>query len=357
MESLGLQSSIVNRKSAIGFNRKFKIENRKSRMSIDHSLDLTSRPRRLRRTAVLRDMVRETRFDPAGLIYPLFIVPGEKVRREVSSMPEVYQLSVDEAVRECCELLDLGVRGVILFGIPETKDSEGTGAYDEHGIVQRAVAAIKREAPEMLVVTDVCLCEYTDHGHCGLLDGERILNDSTVDLLVRSALSHVAAGADIIAPSDMMDGRIGAIRRGLDAEGFEEIPIMSYAVKYASSFYGPFRDAAESAPSFGDRRSHQMDPANIREALKEAKLDLAEGADILMVKPALPYLDVIKSLHDITDVPIAAYQVSGEYAMLHAAARNGWLDLEGAMRESLLAIRRAGASIIVTYFAKRLAGG
>jgi len=323
-------------------------------LSNDISTHLTSRPRRLRRSGAMRDLVRETRFNATGLIYPLFIVPGEKVRREVRSMPEVYQLSVDEAVRECCELLDIGVRGVILFGIPESKDSEGSGAYDEHGIVQRAVAAIKREAPEMLVVTDVCLCEYTDHGHCGLLDGERILNDPTVELLARSALSLAAAGADIIAPSDMMDGRVGAIRRALDGNGFEEIPIMSYAVKYASSFYGPFRDAAESAPSFGDRRSHQMDPANIREALKEAHLDLAEGADILMVKPALPYLDVIKALHESTDVPIAAYQVSGEYAMIHAAARNGWLDLDGAMRESLLSIQRAGASIIISYFAKRI---
>lgn len=327
-------------------------------MSLSNDLitDPTSRPRprRLRRSAAMRELVRETHFNPAGLIYPLFIVPGEKVRREVRSMPEVYQLSVDEAVRECCELLDIGVRGVILFGIPESKDSEGSGAYDEHGIVQRAVRAIKREAPEMLVVTDVCLCEYTDHGHCGLLDGERILNDPTVELLARSALSLATAGADIIAPSDMMDGRVGAIRRTLDANGFEELPIMSYAVKYASSFYGPFRDAAESAPSFGDRRSHQMDPANIREALKEAQLDLAEGADILMVKPALPYLDVIKALHESTDVPIAAYQVSGEYAMIHAAAGNGWLDLDGAMRESLLSIQRAGASIIISYFAKRM---
>jgi porphobilinogen synthase len=324
---------------------------------LDTALELTMRPRRLRRSAAMRELVRETRFDPAGLVYPLFIVPGERVRREVGSMPEVYQLSVDEAVRECRELLDLGVRAVILFGIPESKDSQGSGAYDELGIVQRAIAAIKRETPEMLAITDVCLCEYTDHGHCGLLEGERILNDPTVDLLARSAVSHANAGADIIAPSDMMDGRVGAIRRGLDAAGFEEIPIMSYAVKYASSFYGPFRDAAGSAPSFGDRRSHQMDAGNIREALKEARLDLAEGADILMVKPALAYLDVIKTLYDATDVPIAAYQVSGEYAMLHAAARNGWLDLDGAMRESLLAIRRAGASIIITYFAKRVMRG
>lgn len=313
------------------------------------------RPRRLRRSAAMRDLVRETRFDLSGLIYPLFIVPGERVRREVGSMPEVFQLSIDEAVRECNELMELGVRGVILFGVPEIKDDHGTGAYADDGIVQQAVRAIKAATPEMLVVTDVCLCEYTDHGHCGLLDGEEILNDPTVELLARSAVSHARAGADIIAPSDMMDGRIGAIRRELDAAGFESLPVMSYAVKYASSFYGPFRDAAGSAPSFGDRRSHQMDPANIREALKEARLDLEEGADILMVKPALPYLDVIKALYDTTDVPIAAYQVSGEYAMLHAAARNGWLDLHATMRESLLSIRRAGASIIITYFAKRIA--
>ncbi|MEP7220851.1 MAG: porphobilinogen synthase [Bacteroidota bacterium] len=315
------------------------------------------RPRRLRRTAAIRGMVRETRLELDGLIQPLFVCPGTGVRAEVGSMPEVYQLSVDQIVEECRELLGLGVKSVILFGIPESKDAEGTGAYADDGIVQRAIRAVKSAVPEMTVVTDVCLCEYTDHGHCGLLDGEHILNDPTVDLLVRAAISHAAAGADIIAPSDMMDGRIGAIRRGLDAAGYHDIPIISYAVKYASSFYGPFRDAAGSTPSFGDRRSHQMDPANVREALREARLDLAEGADIIMVKPALPYLDVIKTLYDITDVPIAAYQVSGEYAMIHAAARNGWLDLDGAMKESLLSIRRAGASIIVTYFAKRLARG
>jgi len=305
----------------------------------------------------MRDLVRETRFDCSGLIHPLFVVPGEGVRREVASMPEVFNLSIDETVRECAELYALGVPGVLLFGVPETKDERGSGAYAEDGIVQRAVRAIKAETPGLLVVTDVCLCEYTDHGHCGLLHGEEILNDPSVELLARAAVSHAAAGADIIAPSDMMDGRVGAIRRGLDAAGFEGTPIMSYAVKYASSFYGPFRDAAGSAPSFGDRRSHQMDPANIREALKEARLDIEEGADILMVKPALPYLDVIRALHETTDVPIAAYQVSGEYAMLHAAARNGWLDLEATMRESLLSIRRAGASIIITYFAKRIVAG
>ncbi|MDB5035820.1 MAG: porphobilinogen synthase [Chlorobi bacterium] len=325
--------------------------------SIGTAGHLTNRPRRLRRTAAIRGMVRETRLELDGLIQPLFVCPGTGIRAEVGSMPEVYQLSVDQIVEESRELLGLGVKSVILFGIPESKDAEGTGAYADDGIVQRAIRAIKAAVPGMTVVTDVCLCEYTDHGHCGLLDGEHILNDPTVDLLVRAAISHADAGADIIAPSDMMDGRIGAIRRGLDAAGYHDIPIISYAVKYASSFYGPFREAAGSTPSFGDRRSHQMDPANFREALREARLDLAEGADIIMVKPALPYLDVIKTLYDTTDVPIAAYQVSGEYAMIHAAARNGWLDLDGAMKESLLCIRRAGASIIVTYFAKRLAQG
>ncbi len=303
----------------------------------------------------MRELVRENRLDTSGLIHPLFIVPGNGVRREIGSMPEVFNLSIDEIVRECTELMELGVRSVLLFGVPDHKDSTGSGAYAADGLVQRAVRAIKAETPEMVVVTDVCLCEYTDHGHCGVLDGEEILNDPTVELLVRSAVSHAEAGADIIAPSDMMDGRIGAIRRGLDQGGFQDRAIMSYAVKYASSFYGPFRDAAGSAPSFGDRRSHQMDPANFREALKEARLDLEEGADILMVKPALPYLDVIRALHDTTDVPIAAYQVSGEYAMLHAAARNGWLDLDGTMNESLLAIQRAGASLVITYFARRIA--
>src|SRR4051812_37247820 len=322
---------------------------------MDISLDITSRPRRLRRSAALRELVRETRFDPAGLIYPLFIIPGEKVRREIGSMPEVFQLSVDEAVRECCELLDLGVRGVILFGIPEAKDSIGSGAYDEHGIVQRAVAAIKRETPEMLVVTDVCLCEYTDHGHCGLLDGEKILNDPTVDLLVRSALSHAAAGADIIAPSDMMDGRVGAIRRGLDAGGFEDIAIMSYAVKYSSSFYGPFRDAAESAPAFGDRRSHQMDPANAREAYAEIATDLEEGADAVIVKPATPYLDIIAGARQRFDVPIFGYNVSGEYSMVRAAGQLGWIDERRVTMEILTSIKRAGANQIITYHAKRAA--
>ncbi len=270
-------------------------------------------------------------------------------------MPEVFQLSVDQAVRECAELMDAGVRSVILFGIPEHKDSEGSGAWADDGIVQRALREIKRELPELVLITDVCLCEYTDHGHCGVLDGEEILNDESVERYVLSACSHAEAGADIIAPSDMMDGRVGAIRDGLDGAGFTQIAIMSYAVKYASAFYGPFRDAADSTPAFGDRRSHQMDPANFQEALREAYLDVEEGADILMVKPAMPNLDVVRALYDTTDLPIAAYQVSGEYAMIHAAAQNGWLDLERAMMESLTCIRRAGASVILTYFAKRAA--
>ncbi|MBC8145073.1 MAG: porphobilinogen synthase [bacterium] len=315
----------------------------------------THRPRRLRGSAGIRELVRENRVDVSGLVHPLFVVPGRRVRNEVSSMPDVFQMSIDEAVRECAELLERDVRATILFGIPEEKDEAGTGAYDPNGIVQQAVRAIKRELPEMLVITDVCLCEYTDHGHCGVLDGENILNDESVELIARTALSHAEAGADMIAPSDMMDGRVGAIRRLLDANGHAQTPIMSYAVKYASGFYGPFRDAAGSTPAFGDRRSHQMDPANAREALKEARLDLAESADILMVKPAMPCLDIIRALFDSTDVPIAAYQVSGEYSMLHAAARNGWLDLDRTMDESLTAIRRAGASIIITYFAKRFA--
>lgn len=322
-------------------------------MNTHTHLDLTHRPRRLRRTEGIRSLVRETRLHPSNLMAPLFVMPGEKIRREIPSMPEVFQLSVDEAVKECADLMDAGVGSVILFGIPEGKDPEGSGAYAENGIVQRAIRAIKREIPELVVATDVCLCEYTDHGHCGLLDGEEILNDESVELYVRSALSHAESGADIIAPSDMMDGRVGAIRGGLDEHGFQNIPIMSYAVKYASSFYGPFRDAAESTPAFGDRRSHQMDPANFREAMREAYLDLNEGADILMVKPALPNLDIVRELYSTTDVPIAAYQVSGEYSMMHAAAANGWLDLNRAMMESLTCIRRAGASIILTYFAKR----
>jgi len=319
------------------------------------ALNIVERPRRLRRTPAIRAMVRETRLDPAQLVAPLFVLPGEGVRNPVGSMPGVEQLSIDNAVRECEALAALGVGGVILFGIPEEKDERGSGAWDEQGIVQRTVRAIKRAVPNLLVMTDVCLCEYTSHGHCGLLDGETILNDSTVELLARTAVSHARAGADVVAPSDMMDGRIGAIRRALDADGFTDTALVSYAVKYASSFYGPFRDAAGSTPSFGDRRSHQMDPANAREALREALLDVDEGADALMVKPALPSLDIIRQVYDHTLLPVAAYQVSGEYAMLHAAAQNGWLDLHRAMEESLIAIRRAGASIILTYFARTMA--
>ena len=318
---------------------------------------MSSRPRRLRSSAAMRNLVRETRLDLDGLVAPLFVVPGEDVRREIGSMPEVYQMSIDRIVVECGELLALGIGAVILFGVPDVKDDVGSGAYDENGLVQLAIRAIKKAHPAMLVIADVCLCEYTDHGHCGLVHGEEILNDETVELLVRSSISMAEAGADIIAPSDMMDGRVGAIRSGLDRAGFTSIPIMSYAVKYASGFYGPFRDAAGSAPTFGDRRSHQMDPANTREAMREMKLDIEEGADIIMVKPALPCLDIIHKVYETTDVPVAAYQVSGEYAMIFAAARAGWLDLERVMLESLTSIRRAGATIIITYFARRVAEG
>ncbi len=312
----------------------------------------TQRPRRLRRSAAIRALVRETELAPNDLIYPLFVCPGKKVRQEIASMPGQYNLSVDEAVAEAQETLSLGVPGVILFGIPPSKDARASGAYDPKGIVQEAAAAIKKAAPDCLVIADVCLCEYTDHGHCGLVEGESILNDPTLDLLAKTAVSQARAGADIVAPSDMMDGRVGAIRKALDQEGFTATPILSYAVKYASAFYGPFREAVQSAPSFGDRRSHQMDPANVREAMREVGLDLAEGADMVMVKPALPYLDVIRRVCEAFPVPVAAYQVSGEYAMVEAAARNGWIDRDRVMMESLISIRRAGAEVILTYFAK-----
>jgi porphobilinogen synthase len=312
----------------------------------------TQRPRRLRRSEAIRALVRETELAPNDLIYPLFVCPGKKVRQEIGSMPGQYNLSVDEAVAEAQEALSLGVPGVILFGIPPSKDARASGAYDPQGIVQEAAAAIKKAAPDCLVIADVCLCEYTDHGHCGLVEGESILNDPTLDLLAKTAVSQARAGADIVAPSDMMDGRVGAIRKALDEEGFAATPILSYAVKYASAFYGPFREAVQSAPSFGDRRSHQMDPANVREALREVELDIAEGADMVMVKPALPYLDVIRRVRDAFPVPVAAYQVSGEYAMVEAAARNGWIDRDRVMMESLISIRRAGAEVILTYFAK-----
>ncbi|MBA3637854.1 MAG: porphobilinogen synthase [Acidobacteria bacterium] len=316
------------------------------------SLDLVHRPRRLRRSAAIRGMVRETRLSAEMLVLPLFVCSGEGQRREVSSMPGVHQLSVDEIVKEARAAKEDGVPGVLLFGLPDQKDERGDAAWDPEGPVQSAVRALKKELPDLLVITDVCLCEYTSHGHCGLLAGEEILNDESVEQLARVALSHVAAGADIVAPSDMLDGRVGRIREVLDQAGFASIAIMSYAAKYCSAFYAPFRDAADSAPAFGDRRSHQMDPANVEEALREVELDLAEGADIVMVKPAMTYLDVIARVKSEFGVPTAAYHVSGEYAMLKAAARNGWIDEPRAMMETLTAIRRAGADIIVTYYAR-----
>jgi porphobilinogen synthase len=319
------------------------------------SLQLTRRLRRLRRSDAMRALVRETRLTPEMFILPLFVCQGEGQRRDVPSMPGVFQLSVDEAVKDVEAARRDGIRAIILFGLPGHKDDLGSGAYDPDAPVQTAVRAIKREVPDMLVVTDVCLCEYTSHGHCGIVVGEEIVNDPSVDQLVKAAVSHAAAGADIVAPSDMMDGRVGAIRQALDERGFDQVVILSYAAKYCSAFYGPFRDAADSAPAFGDRRSHQMDPANVAEALREVEQDLAEGADIVMVKPALPYLDVIARVKDRFGYPTAAYQVSGEYAMLKAAARNGWIDESRAMLESLTSIRRAGADMILTYYAREAA--
>jgi porphobilinogen synthase len=310
------------------------------------------RPRRLRRTDTLRRMVRETRLSRDQLILPLFVVPGRGVDNPVKSMPGVSQQSVDKIVEECREVGDLGIPAVILFGIPETKDAEGSEAYREDGIIPTAVRAIKKAVPDLVVITDVCLCEYTDHGHCGLIVEGDVDNDSTVELLAQEALAHARAGADIVAPSDMMDGRVDAIREALDEDGLDDVVIMSYAAKFASGFYGPFRDAAESTPQFGDRRSYQMDPANGDEALREVEMDLDEGADIVMVKPALAYLDLIRRVKDAFGVPTAAYQVSGEYAMIKAAAQNGWLDEQRVMMETLTSIRRAGADLILTYFAK-----
>ena len=315
-------------------------------------MELSRRPRRLRRTGAIRALVRETHLSADQLVYPLFVCEGKGVRRAVSSMPGVFQLSVDEAVKEAKAARADGVGGVLLFGLPAAKDAEGSSAWDPEGPVPRAVRAIVAEVQDLVVITDVCLCEYTEHGHCGLLEGERILNDPTVERLVRSALVHAEAGAHVVAPSDMMDGRVGAIRQALDARGFEDVAILSYAVKYCSAFYGPFREAADSAPKFGDRRSHQMDPANSDEALREAALDVEEGADMVMVKPAVPYLDIVSRVKRELRVPTAAYHVSGEYAMLKAAAANGWLDETRAMLETLLSIRRAGADIIVTYYAR-----
>jgi porphobilinogen synthase len=318
-------------------------------------MNLTQRPRRLRRTEAIRALVRETRLTPDDFIYPLFACEGEGVRKEISSMPGVFNLSVDELVREAESARKAGVRSVILFGVPDDKDGSGSQAYAEDGITQRAIRAVKREVKGMLVVADNCLCEYTDHGHCGVVEGGEVLNDPTLDLLARTAVSQAEAGADIIAPSNMMDGFVEAIRSALDESGFDHIPVMSYAVKYASGFYGPFREAAQSAPQFGDRRGYQMDPANAREAMREAELDWEQGADILMVKPALPYLDIIRAVRERFDTPIAAYQVSGEYAMIKAAGRLGWIDEERVALESLTAIKRAGADIILTYYAKDLA--
>ena len=354
------------------------------------------RPRRLRRNEALRSFVRETRLSPEGFVYPLFVCPGEGVRKEVRSMPGVFNLSVDEAVKECAEVKALGIPSVILFGLPESKDEIATGAWADDGIVQQAARAIKREVPGLLLMGDVCLCEYMSHGHCGIVETDvvrrevdamvrdlaaqgkkavavkagtrpaavlaaasaedyEILNDASLDLLAKTAVAQAKAGMDIIAPSDMMDGRVAAIRTALDAAGYENTPILSYAAKFASGFYGPFREAADSAPHFGDRRSYQMDPANLREALREIELDLEEGADMIMVKPAMPYLDVIREARQQFEVPLAAYQVSGEYAMIKAAAINGWIDYERVMLESLTCIQRAGASIVLTYFAKEAA--
>ncbi|MCS6927509.1 MAG: porphobilinogen synthase [Candidatus Binatia bacterium] len=313
------------------------------------------RPRRLRRNEHFRRLVRETRLSVDDLIMPLFIVPGSGVVNPVRSMPGIAQLSIDRAVEECKEIRDLGIPGVILFGIPERKDAVGSEAYSDDGIIQRALRTLKEQVPGLLLVTDVCFCEYTDHGHCGIVKGHDVDNDATLDILVKEALSHARAGADMVAPSDMMDGRVGAIRQALDREGFPHVPIMAYAAKFASGFYGPFREAAESTPQFGDRRSYQMDPANGDEALREVEMDIAEGADIVMVKPALPYLDIIRRVKERFGYPVAAYNVSGEYAMLKAAALNGWLDGERVMLEMLTSIKRAGADIILTYFAKEAA--
>jgi porphobilinogen synthase len=313
--------------------------------------DIVHRPRRLRRSEALRALVRETRLAPENFILPLFACPGENVRREISSMPGVYNLSVDEIAREATAAYEAGIRGLILFGLPETKDEIASGAYADKGIVQQATRAIKRAVPDMLVIADTCLCEYTSHGHCGVVRQGEVLNDESLELIARTALSQAEAGADIVAPSAMMDGQVGAIRETLDGAGLESVAIMSYAVKYASAFYGPFREAADSAPAFGDRRAYQMDAANAREALREAELDYSEGTDFLMVKPATPYLDILKQVRDRFDLPLAAYHVSGEYAMIKAAAERGWIDERRIMLETLTSIKRAGADIIITYYA------
>jgi len=310
------------------------------------------RPRRLRKTDAIRSLVRETRLAPDNFVLPLFVCPGTGVRHEISSMPGVYNLSIDEATKEVAAANDMGVRSIILFGLPESKDELASGAYAEDGIVQRAIRTIRQSSPEVIIMADTCLCEYTSHGHCGVVRGREVLNDESLELLARTALSQASAGADVVAPSAMMDGQVGAIREALDEEGFETTAIMAYAVKYASGFYGPFREAAQSAPEFGDRRAYQMDPPNAREAMHEAELDYSEGADILMVKPATVYLDVLRMVRDRFDVPIAAYHVSGEYALIKAAAQKGWIDEERVMMETLTSIKRAGADIILTYYAR-----
>jgi porphobilinogen synthase len=314
--------------------------------------EMIHRPRRLRKTEAIRALVRETRLAPANFVLPLFVCPGSSVRREISSMPGVYNLSIDEATKDVAAAYDLGVRSVILFGLPEAKDELASGAYAEDGIVQRAIRAVRQSVPEVIIMADTCLCEYTSHGHCGVVRGHEVLNDESLELLARTALSQAAAGADVVAPSAMMDGQVGAIRDALDGEGFENTAIMAYAVKYASGFYGPFREAAQSAPEFGDRRAYQMDTPNAREAMREAELDYAEGADILMVKPATVYLDILKMVRDRFDVPLAAYHVSGEYALIKAASQKGWIDEERVMMETLTSIKRAGADIILTYYAR-----
>ena len=311
-----------------------------------------NRPRRLRRNESLRALVRETRLAPEDFILPLFACSGKGVRREIASMPGVHNLSVDEIAKEAAAASALGVKGIILFGLPEAKDEAASGAYDKEGIVQQAVRAVRSAAPELVIMTDTCLCEYTSHGHCGVVRDGEVLNDPSLELLARTAVSQAEAGADVVAPSAMMDGQVGAIREALDDAGFDQVAILAYAVKYASGFYGPFREAADSAPAFGDRRAYQMDAANMREAMNEAELDYSEGADILMVKPATCYLDILRTLRDNFDVPMAAYHVSGEYAMIKAAARNGWIDEERVMMETLTSIKRAGADIILTYYAR-----
>jgi porphobilinogen synthase len=311
-----------------------------------------TRPRRLRATPVLRDMVRETSLAPDDFIYPMFVVHGQEIRHAIQSMPGVYQLSVDQAVAEAQAVAELGIPSIVLFGVPALKDAVGSENFSDQGIVQQAIRAIKEAVPNLITIADVCMCEYTDHGHCGLIQGEEILNDPTLEILQKASVSYARAGADVVAPSGMMDGMVAAIRSALDAEGFINVSILSYAIKYASAFYGPFREAAEGAPKFGDRKTHQMDPANAREALRELALDIEEGADMVMVKPALPYLDIIRRVRDACHVPVVAYNVSGEYAMLKAAAANGWLDERAAVLELLTGIKRAGADLILTYHAK-----